>query len=68
MVPDELSQLDRLVDLSKYFLGNRELAVAWLNRPNHVLGGVAPLSLINTEDGMRQVENTLGRIGYGGVS
>jgi hypothetical protein len=30
--------------------------------------GVAPLAIIDTELGARQVENVLGRIGYGGVS
>jgi uncharacterized protein (DUF2384 family) len=39
-----------------------------MKRPNIVLGGAVPLDLIDTELGARQVENILGRIGYGGVS
>jgi putative toxin-antitoxin system antitoxin component (TIGR02293 family) len=65
---DRLYRLARLVALAEYFLGEHELAIDWLRRPNHVLGGVAPLSVVDTELGARQVENILGRIGYGGVS
>ncbi len=32
------------------------------------LGGLAPVAMIDTELGARQVENVLGRIAYGGVS
>jgi len=39
-----------------------------MKRPNVVLGGIPPLSLLDTELGARQVENVLGRIAYGGVS
>ena len=65
---DRLYRLARLVALAEYFLGDHQLAIDWLKRPNRVLGGVAPLSIIDTELGARQVENILGRIGYGGVS
>jgi putative toxin-antitoxin system antitoxin component (TIGR02293 family) len=65
---DRLYRLARLVALAEYFLGSRQLAIDWLKRPNYVLGGVAPLSVVDTELGARQVENILGRIGYGGVS
>ncbi len=65
---DRLYRLARLVALADYFLGDHQLAIDWLKRPNYVLGGVAPLSIVDTELGARQVENVLGRIGYGGVS
>ena len=65
---DRLYRLARLVALAGHFLGGHQLAIDWLKRPNHVLGGVAPLSVVDTELGARQVENILGRIGYGGVS
>jgi putative toxin-antitoxin system antitoxin component (TIGR02293 family) len=65
---DRLYRLARLVSLAGYFLGDHQLALDWLKRPNLVLGGVTPLSIIDTELGARQVENVLGRIGYGGVS
>jgi putative toxin-antitoxin system antitoxin component (TIGR02293 family) len=65
---DRLYRLARLLALAEYFLGDRQAAIDWLRRPNRVLGGRAPLSVVDTELGARQVENILGRIGYGGVS
>ena len=65
---DRLYRLARIVALAEYFLGDRALAIEWLKRPNKVLGGVAPLRMVDTELGARQVENVLGRIGFGGVS
>jgi putative toxin-antitoxin system antitoxin component (TIGR02293 family) len=65
---DRLYRLARLVALAEYFLGDHQRAIDWLKRPNHVLGGIPPLSIVDTELGARQVENILGRVGYGGVS
>jgi putative toxin-antitoxin system antitoxin component (TIGR02293 family) len=65
---DRLYRLARLVALADYYLGDHDTAIRWLRRPNHALGGVAPLNIVDTELGARQVENVLGRIGYGGVS
>jgi putative toxin-antitoxin system antitoxin component (TIGR02293 family) len=65
---DRLYRLARLLALAESFLGDHKRAVDWLKRPNLVLGGVPPLGLLDTELGARQVENVLGRIGYGGVS
>jgi putative toxin-antitoxin system antitoxin component (TIGR02293 family) len=65
---DRLYRLARLVALAEYFLGDHDIAIRWMRRPNHALGGVAPLSIVDTELGARQVENVLGRIGYGGIS
>lgn len=65
---DRLYRLARIVAIAREFLGDRERAVRWLQAPNRALGGIAPLSAIDTELGARQVENILGRIAYGGVS
>jgi putative toxin-antitoxin system antitoxin component (TIGR02293 family) len=65
---DRLYRLARLVALVEFFLGDHQIAIDWLKRPNHVLGGVTPLSMVDAELGARQVDNILGRIGYGGVS
>ncbi len=65
---DRLYRLARLVALAKHFLGDHERSIHWLRRPNHVLGGAAPLEVVDTELGARQVENVLGRIGYGCIS
>jgi putative toxin-antitoxin system antitoxin component (TIGR02293 family) len=65
---DRLYRLARMLALADYFIGSRSKALDWMKRPNIVLGGAVPLDLIDTELGARQVENILGRIGYGGVS
>ena len=65
---DRLYRLARIVAIANEYLGDRELALRWLKRPNRVLGGIAPVAAIDTELGARQVENILGRIAYGGIS
>jgi putative toxin-antitoxin system antitoxin component (TIGR02293 family) len=65
---DRLYRLARLVALANEFLGDHERALHWLKRPNRALGGIAPVTAIDTEPGARQVENVLGRIAYGGIS
>lgn len=46
-------------------LGGQEKATHWLNRPNRALGGRRPLDLLDTDLGIQQVEQVLGRIEYG---
>ena len=65
---DRLYRLARIIALANEFLGDHERAIRWLKRPNHALGGIAPVAALDTELGARQVENVLGRIAYGGVS
>jgi putative toxin-antitoxin system antitoxin component (TIGR02293 family) len=65
---DRLYRLARIVAIANQYLGDHERATRWLKRPNRVLGGIAPVSAIDTELGARQVENILGRIAYGGIS
>jgi len=65
---DRLYRLARIVALSRESLGDDQVALRWLKRPNRALGGSAPVTAIDTEVGARQVENILGRIAYGGVS
>jgi putative toxin-antitoxin system antitoxin component (TIGR02293 family) len=65
---DRLYRLARIVALASKYLGDHDRALRWLKRPNRALGGVAPVSAVDTELGARQVENVLGRIAYGGVS
>jgi len=65
---DRLYRLARLVTIATEYLGNSERAKRWLRRPNRALGGLEPLSAVDTEAGVRQVENLLGRIAYGGIS
>lgn len=65
---DRLYRLARIVALTDEFLGDHGRAIRWLKRPNRALGGIPPIAAIDTELGARQVENILGRIGYGGIS
>ncbi|HEV2425023.1 MAG TPA: antitoxin Xre/MbcA/ParS toxin-binding domain-containing protein [Terriglobia bacterium] len=65
---DRLYRLARIVALANESLGDHERALRWLKHPNRALGGVAPVSAVDTEPGARQVENILGRIAYGGIS
>jgi putative toxin-antitoxin system antitoxin component (TIGR02293 family) len=65
---DRLYRLARIVAIADEYLGDHERAMRWLKRPNRSLGGLAPVTAIDTELGARQVENILGRIAYGGVS
>ena len=65
---DRLYRLARIVALARESLGGDEVALRWLKRPNRALGGVAPVTAIDTEVGARQVENILGRIAFGGIS
>ena len=45
--------------------GGIEQARQWLSSPQFGLGGAIPLEYARTEVGAREVENLLGRIGYG---
>ncbi len=65
---DRLYRLARIVALAQHSLGDRDRAARWLKRANRALGGVAPISAVDTELGAREVENVLGRIAYGGIS
>jgi len=63
---DRLYRLARIVAIANEYLGDHERATRWLKRPNRALGGIAPVSAMDTELGARQVENVLGRIAYAG--
>jgi putative toxin-antitoxin system antitoxin component (TIGR02293 family) len=65
---DRLLRLARVGAQAAATLGSLEKAVQWLRRPNRALGNRAPLDLIDSDIGTRQVEEVLGRIEYGNVS
>jgi putative toxin-antitoxin system antitoxin component (TIGR02293 family) len=62
---DRLYRVMRTVAQTKATLGDIDKARAWLTRPNRALGGEAPLSLLDTDAGARQVETVLRRIEHG---
>jgi putative toxin-antitoxin system antitoxin component (TIGR02293 family) len=45
--------------------GTREKALRWLNTPVRSLGDRTPLSLLDTPEGLAQVQDTLGRAEHG---
>ena len=62
---DRVYRLARVVALAEAVLGDVAKTRAWLLRPNRALGHVMPLSLLDTDEGTRQVEAVLGRIAHG---
>ena len=65
---DRLLRLARVGAQAAATLGGEEKAVQWLRRPNRALGNRAPLDLIDSDIGTRQVEEVLGRIEHGNIS
>jgi putative toxin-antitoxin system antitoxin component (TIGR02293 family) len=65
---DRLSRLARVTARAIDVLGGEQNAVHWLRHPNGALGGVSPLSYLNTDVGARRVEAILSHIDYGDVS
>jgi putative toxin-antitoxin system antitoxin component (TIGR02293 family) len=62
---------DRTVRLAQVFatatetLGSEEKAAQWLKATNRALRGGRPLDQLDTDPGVREVEDILGRISYG---
>jgi putative toxin-antitoxin system antitoxin component (TIGR02293 family) len=65
------SESDRAVRLAQVYsfaadtLGGGDKAAAWLKTPNRALRGSRPLDMLDTDPGVREVEDILGRIAYG---
>jgi putative toxin-antitoxin system antitoxin component (TIGR02293 family) len=65
------AESDRTVRVAQVFstaaetLGDGDKAAAWLKTPNRALRGGRPLDQLDTDPGVREVENILGRIAYG---
>jgi putative toxin-antitoxin system antitoxin component (TIGR02293 family) len=65
---DRVYRLAAILALAEEAIGDRKKAQLWLRRTNEVLGNQTPLRALETEIGVRRVEQILGRIAYGGVS
>jgi len=65
------AESDRAVRLAQVYatavetLGDGDKAAAWLKTPNRALRGSRPLDQLDTDPGVREVEDILGRIAYG---
>lgn len=62
---DRLFRLARVAAQAVEVLGSEKKASRWLHASNRALGGEAPLALLDTDVGARQVEEVLGRIEHG---
>jgi putative toxin-antitoxin system antitoxin component (TIGR02293 family) len=65
---DRVYRLASILALAEQAIGDRKKAQRWLRQANQVLGSQTPLRALETEIGVRRVEQILGRIAYGGVS
>ncbi len=63
---EKLLALNDLYQQAQEVLGeNGPPITAWLRQPVVALGNLAPLSLLDTFDGLKEVQNVLGRLAYG---
>jgi putative toxin-antitoxin system antitoxin component (TIGR02293 family) len=62
---DRLVRLLRMIGQAEEVFGNAAKAHRWLRLSTAALSGNAPLDLLDTEIGARQVETLLGRIAHG---
>jgi putative toxin-antitoxin system antitoxin component (TIGR02293 family) len=62
---DRTMRMARVVALAKEILGSDEKASHWMSNPNRALGGKRPFDQLDTEPGVRSVEEVLYRIAYG---
>jgi putative toxin-antitoxin system antitoxin component (TIGR02293 family) len=62
---DRLYRLAYVTHVASATLGGLARSRVWMSRPNRALGGVTPLSLLDTDIGCRQVEDVLGHLNYG---
>lgn len=58
---DRVARVARVTGMVEQMIGDREEAIAWLNRPIPALGMQKPLSLLGSDAGAKLVEDTLMR-------
>jgi putative toxin-antitoxin system antitoxin component (TIGR02293 family) len=62
---DRLYRLARMIARTEETFGSREKASLWLKESNRALGMQTPLSLLDTDEGAKRVEDVLIRIEHG---
>jgi putative toxin-antitoxin system antitoxin component (TIGR02293 family) len=66
---DRAVRLARVLTLALEVFGNQKNAtVAWLHEPIVGLGGKAPVEFLDTDEGLRRIEQVLMQLDYGGVT
>lgn len=64
-VSERILRVARVVGRAEEVFGQLTKGLEWLKAPNGSLGGVSPISLLDTDIGGDWVMNTLGRIEHG---
>ena len=62
---DRLLRARQVFDHARAVFDNDQDVVAWFSMPNHALSGDTPLSLMDTDAGVHQVDDVLTRIEFG---
>jgi putative toxin-antitoxin system antitoxin component (TIGR02293 family) len=62
---DRLYRVVKVIGRAESVLADHSAAVSWIKQANRALGGVAPLTLLDTEAGYDMVIDTLGQIEHG---
>lgn len=62
---DRLLRVASIIAAAEETFGSQEKASRWLRRPSKALQGDAPMALLDTTEGSREVENLLHRIDQG---
>ena len=62
---DRLLRASQVFDHARAVFDDDQDAVAWFSIPNHALSGETPLSLMDTDAGVRHVDDVLTRIEFG---
>ena len=65
---DRVIRVARIISDALETFGSQEKAQAWLRRGCAPLQGEAPLDMLDTEEGAREVEHLIGRIAHGLVA
>ena len=62
---DRIVRMARLYAHAMEMIGDEDKATQWLSTPNRALGDELPIDQLDTDPGVRMVEDILGRIAYG---
>ncbi len=62
---ERLARLALIKALALDTFGNEDKAAHWMHKPGRAYGDQSPIDLLDTEQGARMVEESLGRIAHG---
>lgn len=62
---NQFGKLVKVVDHGIEVFGTQKLFIIWLNEPNIALGNIEPNMLLNSDYGLEQLDQELGRIAHG---